>query len=464
MKKLALTIISVAVVTVVPLAPAQSQDPATLQMELQRSRALLYDLETQGDHLNPALAEPLAQMADRHMQLGQYPEAHAAIDRAVQVTRINEGLYTASQVPLLKMKMENLFRWGNWAPARDQLEHVYWLFRTRMEVNNGLVDDFMDLSDLHLRAVAGDSAEYQTWHLRRAEGANRWAILVGEAIWGETDQRLPSMYYNLAKQYHIQAAAIQGGGRVAYELRQVTPGANVMRDRLDARRFYYFSGLRALKRIRQIYANSESPDLEGQAMANLYLADWQVLFGRNEEALESYQLAYAQLTEAQVDGDNLASFFSKPTLVPEPDFYPQLGQALAARSARHEPQLALSLAPASETETETLFFMEWSPAFPFVRPPFQLDAKLPPESNFALFSFNLAGISDISRWLNDRRKQAFASVQQARLVQPRLNSPDQEELLLQRLQSLRFRPRLVEGVPSDSAATLMYRLAGELPR
>ena len=460
MKRLAPIIISVAVASGASLTAAQSPDPATLQMELQRSQALLYDLETEGDNLDPRLSEPLSQVADRLMRLGQYPEAHAALDRAMQVVRVNEGLYTPAQVPLLEQKLENYARWGNWAPARDQLQHMYWLYRTKMTVGEPLVTDFMELSAMHLRAVAGDTAEYQTYHLRRAESANRWALLVGAAIWGENDHRLAPMLYELAKQYHIQAAAIQGGGRVAYELRQVTPGANLMRDRLDARRYYYYSGLRAMKRIREIYASSETPAAEAVAMADLYLADWQGLFGRHEEALAGYQLAYQGLEEAGVDAATLAAYFSKPTLLPEPEFHADLSGALQARATSREPAPEF----ADGSSTGTLFFVEWSPAFPFVRPPFQLDHGQPLDSTMALFSFNLAGISDISRWLADRRKQAFSSVQEARLVQPRLDSPDQEELLMKRLESLRFRPRLEGGVPSDAAGTLMYQLAGELPR
>lgn len=446
--------------SVAPLAAAQSPDPATLQMELKRSHALLYDLESEGDNLDPRLSEPLIQVADRLMRLGQYPEAHAAIDRAMQVVRVNEGLYTPAQVPLLKLKLENYARWGNWAPARAQLQHMYWLYRTKIEISSTLVADFMDLSAMHLRAVAGDSAEYQTFHLRRAETANRWALLVGEAIWSDSDRRLAPMLYELAKHYHIQAAAIQGGGRVGYELRQVTPGANLTRDRLDARRFFYFSGLRALRRMQAIYTAGEKPDAEAAAMANLYLADWQVLFGRLEEALESYQLAYRGLQDAEVDAAQLNEFFSEPSLVPEPAFHPAMSAALQARASTPEalPRFA------SESSPATLFFVEWSPAFPFVRPPFQLEYARPLESHLALFSFNLAGISDMSRWLDDHRKQEFSSVQQARLVLPQLDSPGQEELLMKRLQSLRFRPRLEGGVPTDAAGTLMYQLAGELPR
>lgn len=447
-------------VSVASLASAQSTNPADLQRELQSSRAFLYSLESNGDNLHPSLTEPLSQVADRLTRLGQYAEAHATIDRAMQIVRSNEGLYTRAQIPLLQQKLDNLARWGNWSDARDQLEHVYWLYRTKVPVDAALTDHFMKLSDMHLRGVAGDLPEYQIFHLRRAESANRWAILVGEAIWGELDPRLGPMLYNLAKQYHIQAAAIQGGGRVASELRQVSPGASIMRDRISARRFYYFAGLQAMKRIRSIYAEGQRTDPEARAMADLYLADWQVLFGRDTEALSNYQLAYNGLQEAGLDAEQLDRFFRTPTLVPEPKFYPRLSQALQAKA--EVPRPPVELAPNSLSET--LFFAEWSPAFPFVRPPFQLDFGAPLESNIAMFSFNLAGISDIARWLSDRKKQAFASVQEARLVQPRVETSDQEALLLERLESLRFRPRLDRGVPKESAGTLMYQLAGEIPR
>lgn len=111
---------------------------------------------------------------------------------------------------------------------------------------------------------------------------------------------------------------------------------------------------------------------------------------------------------------------------------------------------------------KTLYFSEWSPAFPFVRPPSQRGGLQEPESNFALFSFSLTGVPDVTHWLDSRRDTGFSTVHEPRIVETRFNTEDQQKSLLRRLRYLRFRPQLQDGLPQESDATLMYQLAGDL--
>ena len=195
-------------------------------------------------------------------------------------------------------------------------------------------------------------------------------------------------------------------------------------------------------------------------MAELYIADWQVLFGRTTEALQSYRSAYEKLQGADLDPVMVSNFFSQPTLVPEPHFYDTLTEALDARADRLPVNSELALAATSET----MYFNEWTSSFPSVRPPITSNSSRQPESAFALFSFSLAGVTDLARLLNGKEEDEFAFVTDARIVEPEVKSKDEEKFLLTRLESLRFRPRLQDGVPQESAATLMYQLAGDVPR
>lgn len=459
MKRL-ISIVLIALASSAPLALAQGKDPATLARELENSRAQLYELESHTNHLDPRLAEPLFHVAARLTDLGEFVEAHQTLDRAMQIVRINNGLYTRSQVPYLKAKIDNYARGQNWEGAREQMEHLLWLYRTKSPViDDTLVRDLTDLSDVHLEGVARDNMEFQSYHLRRAVAISWLALAAGESLWGQTDERLTPLLYGLVKQFHIHSAAIDRGGRVAYELRQIVPGSDWVRERVDAKRYYYYSGLRLLNRVKTIYERSEPSNREGLAMAHLYLADWQVLFERDAEALNNYQLAYEGLVDAGSDPGKLAQFFGHPTLVPETDFFPTLDEAMNARASSSTPMPVLAN---SLDGDNTLYFSEWSPAFPFVRPPSQQSVLQEPESNFALFSFSLTGVPDVTHWLDSRREKGFSTVQEPRIVETRFNTEDEQKSLLRRLRYLRFRPQLQDGLPQESDATLMYQLAGDL--
>lgn len=439
---------------------AQPASSLSLGEQLQRSQALLYELEGSYSNDDPRLTEPLYQIAQDLMAIGRRGEAHTALDRAMQIVRINEGLYTSAQLPYLKMKIENLADWRDWDRARNQLQHLFWLYRTKSRyIDATLINNLQDLSQIHLRGVMEDGNEYQSYHFRRAVSANWLALSAGEALWSKQDQRLIPIIYDLLKHYHMQSVAIRSGGRTGYELRQIAPGTDWVRDRVDVQRYFYFTGQGLLNQLNDIYANAEPADPEGLAMANLYMADWQVLFSRDIEALENYQMAYQGLEQAGVAPELLDQFFGKPTLLPESEFHPSLQQALAARSqvaARSPEQTSI------ET-TNQLYFAEWSSSFPFIRKPDQYMRDPVLESNFALFSFNLAGVPDISQWVGGRDAALFSSIQEATLVEPQPRSENQVESLMKKLETLRFRPSLHAGLPQESDATLLYQLAGELP-
>ncbi len=447
-----------AVIFGVSTSVAQDTDTAALHQELERSRQLVLSFETSTNQHDPRLSEPLLQLADDHMRLGEFVEAHNALDRGMQIVRINEGLYTRSQIPFVRKKIENFAQSRNWDAARSQLDHLLWLHRTKSRhLDSQLVEDFQALSALHLRGVTEDHYDYQSFHLRRSASASWLALTVGESLWGRTDSRLAPVIYDLVHQYHLQAAAVERGGRVAYELRQITPGSDWVRERVDAIRLYYLTGNRLLTQLRGIYQGSEPPDQEALAMADLYLADWQVLFSRNNDALESYQLAYQGLVEAGVETALMDAYFSKPTLLPVAAFHPRLSSALQARSEEAQPPVQLA-----SLATDALYFNEWSAAFPNVRQPKEFSRRQPAASNFALFSFNIAGVTEISHWMNGRREREVASIQEATIVQPETVSEDEQEQLLRRLDYLRFRPSLEEGgIPRESNATLMYQIAAD---
>ncbi|MDP6536135.1 MAG: hypothetical protein QGG02_07385 [Gammaproteobacteria bacterium] len=458
MKTLSITFGLILLLTTSPLLTAQSL--SSQREQLQQSLVFLNDLEDAYGHSDYSLAEPLGQVADGYMVLGLYFDAHRSLDRAMQIVRRNEGLYTRAQLPYLQKKIENLANWGDWDSARTQLQHLFWLYRTKSQyADRQLVDDLMFLSNTHLRGITEDFGDRQSYHMRRAMSSNWMALAVGEAIWGTSDEHIAPLLYSLIKQYHLHTVAINWAGRTGYELRQAAPGADWVRKRSEMQNYYYYTGLRLLDQIRSIYAAVEPIDYEGLAMAKLYVADWQVLFGRDAEALESYQLAYQALELARVDAALVNDYFSQPSLLPEPRFYASLQAALSARQS----DLQLAERDAPDDASNLLFFTEWDSAFPYVRRPSELSMGQLTNSNFALFSFSLAGVPDIQSFLNGLSDDPFSRVQDAELVETLADPPDTQHDLMRTLSWLRFRPKLDGGLPQQAAATLRYELAAETP-
>jgi len=428
--------------------------------ELELSRALLSEQQDRFGTLDARLIEPLEQLADKLIQLNQFEEAHSLLDRAMQITRVDAGLYTEAQRPLLQKKIANFVSQGDWESARENMEHLLWLYTNKSRrINRVLIDDLLELSRMHTRALAEDNIYWQGYHFRKSSQIRWLALGVAETLWGEFDERLVPIIYEQLRQYHLQTVALARGGPTSYSLRQIAPGSEIMRDRSDVSESFYLTGIGLLDGLYSIYANGESPNPEAVAMANVYLADWHILHGQPELASEKYRGAYQELVEAKVDGDLVNEFFSRPMVIPDTQFYSTVGAAVAA----HRNKVVTEGIDNSEGY---LSFSEWSTALPDVRNPIssfgtENGAR---DSNFALFSFSLAGVNKVSRWFSHRYSSTLNTIEQVELLAHYLESPSEEIELLEKLNNLSFRPKLVNGEPQQATGRLKYYLADDAPR
>ena len=435
---------------------------------LERGLVALTELESEFGNNSTQLVPALTEMADLYRDEGRFAEAYRVLDRAAQVIRVSEGLYTRSQVPLVRMKVENYGDWGDWDSAREQLEHLFWLHRTKSDrVDNALIADLMALNELHLRGISEDNYEFQTFHFRRAARVNWLALGAAERLWGATDLRLVPIIYSLVRQQHLQAVAVEQGGKTGWELRQIVPGADLVRERDDMRRYFYVTGLRLLDQLRSIQLAQAPLDLEGAAMANLYTADWHLLFNEEDAALAAYRRSYEELFYAGRQPDELEDFFATPSVLPVHDFHSSLaaastfGQGVMVEESEldsfRQPE------PAAETGHAQLLYAEWGPSFPYTSSPDPVSQQVSAVRSAALFSFDISGVMEITRFISRKQVRTVAQPLNISLVQPAPVSVEFREQMIARLEQLQFRPRLSAGRPVEAPATLIYLSAPGSP-
>ena len=83
----------------------------------------------------------------------------------------------------------------------------------------------------------------------------------------------------------------------------------------------YHRGRQSLRRLYAYGASSSSTPLS-QADAAVQIADWDLLYSHNGEAVTRYELAYAMLVEARVPQASIEQMFSPPIPVVLPAFQP----------------------------------------------------------------------------------------------------------------------------------------------
>ncbi len=440
-------------VTLPGLALAQLNQVLGDQDEVDQSRAVMEQLESQIGRLDPRMIEPLQQYSRELMAAEMYSDAHMALDQIVQIIRVEEGLYSSEQFPYLLSRIEAYGNQGNWGAAREMMEHVGWLInRPENQVDEGLLDTLRTLSELHRWGVAHDAMAAQRYHFVAAQNLTTTAIQVAGSIWGEDDSRLASLMYERLLQYYQQAAIVDRGGATALDLRSSPFGG--ARSRRDMMNSYFFAGLRQLNAIRGQFLQQELISLEALALTDMYIADWNVLFNDPEAAAVAYRSSNELLLRAGISQASIDLFFASPKMLPAPTFLSSWQSALSTMERDGE---GIEL-PA---QTASFSFRQWSAQFPHVMAPETAPSysQQNSASDYALFSFTLNGLEEVSRWYRGRLKKSVSIPDDLQVVEQRFSRPvewiDIEDLVL----NFRFRPKLVEGVPQDSSATLFYQLA-----
>lgn len=449
-------------------APLAAQDDAVIEetlRELELYESDLFRLEADGAYHAPQLVEPLSRIADSYMELNRFAEAHATLDRAQQIVRIEEGLFTNSQLPFLHRKIENFVNAGDWREARKLQDHTIWFYLNKYSwPDQDMMRGLMDLSYVHMRGITEDLTENQGYHYLRAAFSSRVALVVAERIWPQHEQRKAGLIYEQMRITYLQASAINKGGTVGQSLR--TTGGNYpiagnayATERImspeRALNMHRSNGVNFLERMRQIYAGEEEREVsEALAMVKLYQADWYLLFDRRLRALQDYREAWDMLLQAGVTEEDVRRLFAKPVLLPEPTFHDSVEKALAARARAPED------APAAFEEgvPVKIFFDDERP---LAAESFSAEKLGLMESNdwqvVALFSFDLPAAENIETRQGWRRQNALGVAQNLQLMQLEDFPVNRDvEQLIQNLGRLRFRPALSEGEARAADGVISY--------
>ena len=402
------------------------------------------------------LAEPLADLANLYSDHGRYDDAYRALDRATLIIRRDRGLYTREQIPFLRQKIENFAASLDWENAREQMEHIYWFYLQKSTiVAPNLIEDLLHLSSMHLRGVNEDFVIHQSYHFRRAMTLNWAALAVAEKIHAAGDERLVPIIYSLLKQYYLQFVAVNHGGSLGYQLREIYPGSNLVRSRSDTRKYFYYMGRRLLNQLAAIYSNSDNPDFEALAMVSLYTADWQVMFGFHAEALQSYGNSFKELEE--ISPNLVETLFESPRIIPVSAFYESMIEAI-----KEDNTDTVGSEEDSRSSAHSLVFLESGAGFPSLGQPTEFALSEDILSNRALLSFELSGVSRENGDSRDFEARPFAKANDAKILELDKQSLAQVEKFKSRVQDLSFRPKIIEGLPEESEIMLEYKMFSRL--
>jgi len=243
------------------------------------------NLESNQGIYGAQLGEPLMGLGLAYQIENDHERAAAMFKRALQIKRINNGLYDLGQVPILDQLIKSNIAKQNWIDVDGNYQWMLWLHRRNYDGDDpGLLPVLDRVGRWKLNAykhrLLKDREEYL---LRDADSIYRETI-ASVSAYNATDPRLVGLLYGQAlANYPIIPNKV---GRI-------------------------------LQRVITIYeTNPELPRL-GHANALIHLGDWRLLQGRHAGAHRAYRDAHALLASDAANREHLASLFGVPRIIPD---------------------------------------------------------------------------------------------------------------------------------------------------
>lgn len=277
--------------------------------------AYIEQIEAATHRYSPELVRPLVVLGDAHMAAGEFEEASDTYGRAVHIDRVANGLHSASQANIVYKEADALAALGDLAAANDRELYAYEVQLREHE------PDSMDMLPATFRI--GD------WHLKTHN------VLLARAAYKQAERTL-----NKAGQLEGEPAirALRGVA-TTYRLERFPPVYQRPNDEpleggttLPTRPYddnspfnedavvyvnNFPQGEKALNRLANMLLEDPAASALDKAQALTDLADWYLLFDRQERATPLYVEARRILVEA---GLPQADRFAAPEVLyfPEP--------------------------------------------------------------------------------------------------------------------------------------------------
>ena len=297
---------------------------------------------------DPATGEYLLSVGLVYQKDGKHEEAIDAFSRAMQIKRVNEGLYSTSQLLILEQLIKSNIASADWDEVDRNYQQLLWIHKRNYDAGDPRLLPVVDMvGRWKLKAYKEnllDGSAIST--IGESEKLFRDTIVILERQYGENDPRLINPLYGRALtnyQYAIEVAntpqdefhgagsptrtqvicrtiptANGGARRICNTIR--VPDPSYYASQSSSKDFALGQRIvavgKALKHIVQIHETNPDLPRDSHARALVHLGDWNLLRNKKTTAYKSYKFAYQLLVDAGEYQDVIEELFGKPQNLP----------------------------------------------------------------------------------------------------------------------------------------------------
>ena len=270
----------------------------------------LRDLEGRFDAYDMSIGEMSLDLADRLAELGDTENALVAYRRALHIMRVNNGLDTDTQIPVLESIHNTQVEARLFEDAVTTLSRIYWVHLQNSNPNDPrLIDVLKRIGTWHLSANYFTIDNKGLSHLIAAHGALAKAHSISQI----QNQPYDFDLYNTLSMVNYSLALHVGNDAESSNAIDGSASSGETYAQLSLISGAFRRGKALLQK--GIEHARQSGNLENMVRATLLYGDWNQLFKKRYSARDMYALAY-QLANQLDEGHSLQRTFERPQKLP----------------------------------------------------------------------------------------------------------------------------------------------------
>lgn len=293
----------------------------SLNLAIENHRSAIDQKENEVGPYDLELSEMVFGLGKTLQTSHRYSEAVTAYKRSLHLKRVNNGVYSLSQVPMLRGIIESHLKQGQTHDAAEAYGQLIWIhMKTYGDNDPRLIPLLDEVSQWHLKSYIQTGDREDIEHLNAAYALYSTAIKLSSQHHGPNNLELVDLLKNMAITSYYQTLHQQRypeyaelGTSVPFGYRPLgTSGDERLR-----RGSYFLQGHAAHKKILDILANNPDVTPTDKAKAHTDLGDWHQLYGNYQLAMSAYQQAHKVMEGNEQQEKVLSTLFGVPTMLPE---------------------------------------------------------------------------------------------------------------------------------------------------
>jgi len=289
-----------------PLPSASSAVPSDdLSKEIDSYLAAIEQLEYQGGTYSDNLTQNLFQLGKLYQRQGKHANAVEVLERCLFLNRVNEGLYSADQVAVLEQIIHSLSEMQKWTLVNDRFAYLYWLGNKSLQHNQvKRAEITLKFAQWQLQAYSLGVTKYPVQNLALSYKLFDTATNTISKEHGAADLRLIEPLNGLLLTTYLAATN------------------KPIRELNSMQRKGYANGVRFITDEINILRDQNLLDHFRITNAMLKLADWQLMYGKDRDAMSSYREAYLYAQTNEQDSKLVKALFTQPIALPHfPNYF-----------------------------------------------------------------------------------------------------------------------------------------------